>query len=126
MFPNKESLAHLIPLCYTFSDSINPEFSMWGMLLPIYPIYCTSVLIVFCCHCLVHVEKVICFVYRGKGCNVYIYHIIISCCTIWCYYWLCWCKHQNVPEITTWGERGGTTVNVEFIVSVGLGSPCNF
>jgi hypothetical protein len=24
------------------------------------------------------------------------------------------------------GERGGTIVNVEFIVSVGSGSPCNF
>ncbi len=76
IFPNKESLDISFPHVNPFSDLVNPEFSVWGMLLPIYPIYCSSVLIVFCCHCLVHVEKVVCF--------VYIYHIIISCCTIWC------------------------------------------
>ncbi len=36
----------------TLSLINNPDFSGWGMLLPIYPMYCFSVLIVFCCHCL--------------------------------------------------------------------------
>ncbi len=80
------------------SLTINPEFSVWGMLFPIYPIYCSSVLIVFCRHCLVHVEKVVPFLvslWAGVGISCIIVGgrvsflevLLVGMCPMLSYYW---------------------------------------
>jgi hypothetical protein len=61
IFSSKESWASCSPMSNHIFDSVNPDCSGWGMLLPYYLTCCSSILIVFCCHCLVHVTKLVGF-----------------------------------------------------------------